>query len=102
MTWYMIVRHKMRDWDTWKREFDASEEMRSEWGLGAGQVCRNLDEPNEIAVTLECEDVERARQFSRSDDLRQAMQRAGASDAKFYFMEELAHVPTPAHAHRRR
>jgi hypothetical protein len=42
-------------------------------------------------ILLEWTDVKRARQFVESDDLRQAMQRAGVSgQPEIHFLEELA------------
>jgi len=44
---------------------------------------------NEIIMLIEVEELERARQFAQSDDLRQAMQPAGVADQPdIYFLEQ--------------
>ncbi|MBV9280920.1 MAG: cyclase, partial [Chloroflexi bacterium] len=55
---------------------------------------RNADDPNEVIAIFEWDDLEKARQFAQSDDLRETMQRAGVADRPdVYFLEEEGAVP---------
>lgn len=46
-------------------------------GSKGGQLSRSADNPNEVIVVLEWSDLQRARRFANSEDLKKAMQRAG-------------------------
>jgi len=45
-------------------------------------------------ILIEWEDLENARMFAQSEDLRETMQRAGVTDQPdIYFLEEVETVP---------
>lgn len=77
---YMLVRHKVKDFTDWKREYDAHSPKRVEAGLADKYVLRGADDPNEIIVLFEAHDLEGARAFAASADLRDTMQKAGVVD----------------------
>jgi heme-degrading monooxygenase HmoA len=91
---YMLVRHKVEDYEKWKPVFDGHQATRSESGGKGGFLFRNADDPNEIIILLEWPDLEDARRFAQSEDLRETMQRAGvAEQPDIYFLEEVEKVP---------
>ena len=77
---YFLVRHKVTDFAKWKPVFDEHGTTRQASGSKGGLLLRSADDPNEVVLLLEWDDLDRARQFAGSDDLRQAMQRAGVAD----------------------
>ncbi len=55
---------------------------------------RNADDPNEVVIVLEWNDLEEARRFAQSEDLREAMQRHGVvGQSDIYFLEEVERLP---------
>ena len=91
---YMLVRHKVEDYEKWKPVFDAHQATRRESGGKGGFLFRNADDPNETLILLEWPDLEDARRFGRSEDLRETMRRAGvAEQPDIYFLEEVEKVP---------
>ena len=91
---YLLVRHKVADYNTWKPVFDEHAATRKTSGSQGGRLFRNAHDPNETVILLEWDDLEKARQFAQSEDLRQTMQRAGVADQPdIYFLEEVEHVP---------
>jgi hypothetical protein len=49
---------------------------------------RNNDNPNEVILLFSAEDLDKAKAFVASDDVRQTMQRAGVSDKPdIYFLK---------------
>jgi hypothetical protein len=49
---------------------------------------RNADDPNEVLLLFSVEDLDKAKAVTASDDLRQAMEKAGVSDKPdFYFLK---------------
>ena len=77
---YLLVRQKVLDYEQWKSAFDAHSVIRQANGSRGGQVFRNASDPNELFVLLEWDVLERARQFTQSEEWREVMQRAGVID----------------------
>ncbi|MBI3911955.1 MAG: cyclase, partial [Armatimonadetes bacterium] len=68
-------------------------DVRGPAGSGGGWVFRNVDDPNEVFILLEWTDLESARQFTQSEDLRQTMQHAGVVDQPDAYFLEVADRP---------
>lgn len=92
MPW-TLVRHKVADYSTWKPVFDEHASARREVGSKGGYVFRSADDPNEVIILIEVADLERAREFAESDDLRETMERAGVTDQPDVYFLELADRP---------
>ncbi len=90
---YLIVRHKVADYDKWKTVFDADSARRKASGSQGGRLFRNTNNPNETFIMFQWDTLERAAEFAQSDDLRQVVQRAGIVDQPdVYFLEEVETV----------
>jgi hypothetical protein len=74
---YVVVRHQVDNYEKWKVAFDAQRDARRASGSRGGHVCRSIDEPSELVIVLEWDDLERARRFVDYTDLRNTMRRAG-------------------------
>ncbi len=86
---YILVRHKVEDYAKWKHVFDEHGASRKANGSKGGLLLRNADNPNEVVILLEWDDLAKARQFVQSQDLRAAMERAGVADQPdIYFLDE--------------
>ena len=86
---YILVQHSVEDYEKWKAVFDEQGATRQAAGSKGGFVLRNADDPNQITVLLGWDNLENARAFAGSDDLREAMQRAGVTGPpKVYFLDE--------------
>ncbi len=86
---YLPVRHKVEDYQRWKSSFVEHATVRQQSGSKGGRLSRNADDPNEIVILFERDDLDNARQFAHSEDLRERMQRAGVADRPdLYFFEE--------------
>jgi heme-degrading monooxygenase HmoA len=85
---HMLVRHKVSDFAKWKPVYDAHAPARQKAGLKELHLLRNVENPNEIILLFSAEDLDKAKAFAASDDLRQTMQRAGVSDKPdVYFLQ---------------
>ena len=91
---YVLIRHKVQDYAKWKPGFDEDGANRRGAGFKGGYVFRNADNPNELLVLLEVDDLSKARQFVQSDALRQAMQQAGVTDQPDIYFLEVADRPS--------
>ncbi len=77
---HLLVRHRVEDYARWRPIFDETAGVRERYGSNGGQVFRSADDPTEVVMLFEVDDLGRAREFVGSDDLREAMQRAGVVD----------------------
>ena len=85
---HMLIRHKVADFAKWKPVYKAHLSARQKAGLKEEHLFRNADDPNEVMLLFSVEDVDKAKAFTGSDDLRQAMENAGVSDKPdFYFLK---------------
>jgi hypothetical protein len=84
---YLLVRHKVSDFSKWKPIYDAHLPVRQTAGLKEKHLLRNVDNPNETFVLFEAEDIQKAKEFASSADLRETMQKAGVVDKPdIYFL----------------
>jgi len=91
---YLLVRHKNKDYETWKKVFDEHSATRKTSGSKGARVLRNADDPNEMVIITEWESLEKARKFAQSEDLKKSMQRAGIIDKPVvYILEEIERGP---------
>lgn len=90
MSQFVLVRHKVRDFKTWKVAFDTHRPKRVEAGLSEKLLLRGSDDANEVLLLLEAKDLSRAKAFTSSADLRDTMQAAGVADKPdIYFLNDL-------------
>lgn len=86
---YVLVRHKLADFAKWRPIYDAHGAARKTAGSKGARLFRNADNPNETVMLFEWSDLDSARRFADSEDLRQAMTRAGVADRPdIYFLDE--------------
>jgi hypothetical protein len=77
---FMMIRHKVKDYAAWKPGYDAHEPARTRAGLTEKYLLRSADDPNEVVILLEAKDLERAKAFASSPDLKAKMQEVGVVD----------------------
>lgn len=77
----LLVSFSIGDWDHWKATFDSNEGDRVEAGFVGHHVNRAEDDPNFISLYLAIGDLEQAKAFAGSDELKALMQEAGVISA---------------------
>ncbi len=80
MSSYLLVRHKVRDFAEWKRGYDAHLPKRLESGLTEKYLLHEVNDQNEVTILFEALDINRARAFVESADLRETMKKVGVVD----------------------
>jgi hypothetical protein len=76
----LLIRHKVADFAKWKPAYDAHLTARKEAGLKEQSLLRGIDNPNEVVILFEAEDLKRAKTFTESSNLREVMLKAGVLD----------------------
>jgi hypothetical protein len=85
---HLLVRQKVSDFSKWKSAYDKHSPARQEAGLKEEHFLRNLDDPNEVILLFAVKDLDKAREFGASANLREAMQEAGVVDKPdIYFLD---------------
>jgi hypothetical protein len=76
----VVVRHKVKDYATWKKGFDDHGSAQKAAGLTNPRVYRSADDRNEVVILFDTADTASAKKFASSPDLKSAMQAAGVTD----------------------
>jgi len=86
---FVLVIHRVEDYFKWKLIYDEDGATRKAKGSKGSSVFRNANDPNHIIVMSEWENLEKAKNFAESEDLINAMQKAGVvgRPAVFYLEE---------------
>jgi len=74
---HVLIRHNVTDFAKWKPVYDAHLTARQNAGLREKNLLRSVDNPNEVVLLFEAEDLKRAQAFTNSSDVRETMQKAG-------------------------
>jgi hypothetical protein len=77
----MFARHEVKDFATWKSAYDAFESERKKMGVTGDGVFRADDDPNQVTVYHDFQNMDAAKQFAGSDRLKEIMQNAGVVGA---------------------
>ena len=75
----MIVRHQVADYAAWRAVYDTVEDLRQQYGCSGAEVLVGPDNKEDVFVLHRFPTLEEAKGFAGSDDLRDAMQRAGVA-----------------------
>ncbi|HKR99834.1 MAG TPA: cyclase [Candidatus Dormibacteraeota bacterium] len=92
----VIVRHRVRDYDTWKPLFDQHGDVRRQYGAIGHQLYRVSGDPQELIVVNQFADLASAQAFTRDPSLPKMMENAGvegAPDIAFCEQVESAEYP---------
>ena len=86
----LFVRHKVGDYSSWKKGYDAFGTTRKEFGVTGASVHRDANDPNTMIVTHQFRDSEGMMRFAHSSELQTAMANAGVIGApEIWFSEDI-------------
>jgi hypothetical protein len=72
-----LILHRVADYDAWRKVSDSVGDMQKDGGVIQESVHRMVNDPNNVLVTDNFDNVETARAFFGRDDLRKALERSG-------------------------
>jgi heme-degrading monooxygenase HmoA len=85
----------MKDYAKWKPIYEEHGATRKANGSKGAHLFRNADNPNEVIILFEWDDLSNAKKFAQSEDLIKTMQKAGVSDKPdIYFLDEIETTPS--------
>ena len=74
-----LVRHRVADFDAWKKVYDGFAPIQTEHGVLGHQVLRSIENPSDVIVTHTFDSPEVAREFFATPELKEAMSKAGVN-----------------------
>ena len=90
MALFILSRSKVQDYARFKPNCDEHGATRKAAGSKGARVFRSQDNPNEVIILMEWDELKNAHQFAQSQDLKKAMEKAGVADKPdTYFLEEV-------------
>ena len=66
----IYVRHNVTDYEAWRKAYNDFDTKRRKMGVTAQAVYRSLDDGNDVTVTHDFTNAEKAKAFTSSPDLR--------------------------------
>ena len=72
-----LIRHRVPDFDAWKKMYDDFAPIQAEHGVRSQQVLRSIENPNDVIVTHTFDSPETARAFFAMPELKDAMREGG-------------------------
>lgn len=86
---HMLIRHKVKDYTTWKSVCDGAKEARLAGGERSYQILHSDDDPNNLVLLFEWDSLDNARTYLANPELKAAMEVAGVAEPpKAHFLEE--------------
>jgi hypothetical protein len=73
----LLTQHRVQNYDVWRPHFDLHEQTRKAHGITNPRVYRNANDHNDLVLLFDVDDIERAKEFGQSQDLRSTMEKAG-------------------------
>lgn len=73
----VLVHHQVNDYNNWRSVFDSALNFRHEGGECSCRIFRKAGSPNDLTLLFEWENIERARHYMMSEELRTKMKEAG-------------------------
>jgi len=86
-----LVRHRVADFDAWRKVYNGFAPIQAEHGVHAHQVLRSTENPNDVIVSHTFDSGEAARAFFAMPELKEAMSQAGvnADSLKISYFDEV-------------
>jgi quinol monooxygenase YgiN len=73
----LFVHHKVKDYAAWRKVFDDLTAMRTGYGCTGHKVFQSPGDSNEITILSEWKNIDQAKAYATSDDLKEGMKNAG-------------------------
>ena len=86
----LIIHHKVRDYAKFKANFDDHKLMRKSGGEKSYQLYHKENDPDDLVLLFEWDNMENFQKFAQSKELQQAQAEAGLVDQpEIFVLEEI-------------
>jgi len=77
---YVILRHKVNDYEKFRAVFAGGAEGRRAGSSKGGVIYRSADDPNDLFILNEVEDLDKARAYAADPQTRALLEKAGVEE----------------------
>jgi hypothetical protein len=88
----LMMTHKVKDWDAWKKEFDDHKQVRVDAGLIDRALAHDIDDNHQVEIVFAVTDMAKAKAFLQSKDLKDKMEKAGVEGKPTSFFYNIVKV----------
>jgi hypothetical protein len=81
----------VRDFAKWKTGYEANDSFRTANGVHNYVLGRSVDDSNMVLVALKADDVEKAKAFTKSTGLKEAMKKAGVTGSPSFSINTIVY-----------
>ncbi|HEX2683131.1 MAG TPA: hypothetical protein VHL77_04330, partial [Ferruginibacter sp.] len=81
----LMVKHKVKDYDAWKKVFDADKPNRVAAGLTDRALGYEIGDNHMVSIVFLVSDMKKAEDMSKSPDLKKKMEEGGVEGAPTFF-----------------
>ena len=86
----VLVHHEVADYPAWKAMFDSGLDFRHQLGERCCRIFRRAANPNDLTLIFEWDNLDKARTFLASDELKARMKASGVKgEPRVEFLNEL-------------
>jgi hypothetical protein len=86
----LMVTHKVKDWDAWKKSFDSHKQARTDAGLIDRALAYNVGDNHKVTIVFAVSDMAKAKAFIGSKDLKDKMTEAGVDGPPAFYFYRIA------------
>jgi hypothetical protein len=77
MPGYMLVRSRVRNFEAWKKAYDAHLSVRQEYGLAEEHLLRGAEDPDDLVLIFKVSSLDRAKAFIANPSVAETMEKSG-------------------------
>ena len=85
----LLVTHKVKDWNAWKKEFDDHKQARMDAGLIDRALGYTSGDNHDVSIVFAVTDMAKAKAFIASKDLKDKMTQAGVEGPPSFFFYDI-------------
>jgi hypothetical protein len=78
---YVMVHHRVQNYSRWIGEYEAHGPERTKAGLSEVRLMQGVEDENDVTLLFEAKDLDKAKAFVVSNNLKDAMKKAGVVGA---------------------
>jgi len=86
----VFVTHHVKDFDVWRPFFDEEKDARNDAGIRLLSMYRGVQDPNEISILFEVDDLDVMNKLMSSDEMQDKVKESGVdSEIKVTIMNRV-------------
>ncbi len=95
---FVYIKHQVANFKNWRELYDGHRQTRKEKGCLEEWLFQKFDDENDVTILFAWDNEDRAREFIQSQDLKDAMQKAGVMQKpEIRFLNQVENIDLERH-----